>query len=146
MSKPVFRTHYENRISFKQDFKKPSLAKKSFKESCDINFILSKYQRTGELPISRKPALYGDFSTVGDYLSSMQTIVKADEQFNGLDAKIRDRFNNDPARFLEFVHNKENYDEGVKLGIFLPKEAPMPKPEVKPEVKLDVQKEPQDKK
>lgn len=89
-----------------------------FKEECDINNIMRKYQEKGILPdlIKTNPR-YGDFSEAPTYLEAMETIFIAQKQFAALPAKVRDRFQNDPAQFLEFVHNPENENEMVKLGL-----------------------------
>ncbi|RYF32309.1 MAG: hypothetical protein EOO38_31115, partial [Cytophagaceae bacterium] len=53
-------------------------------------------------------------------------------QFDALPAKIRDRFNNDPSRFLAFCENPENEAELVQLGLrdAKPEEPPAPAPAV----------------
>ena len=32
-------------------------------------------------------------------------------------AEVRDRFQNDPGRFLEFANDASNYDEALKMGL-----------------------------
>lgn len=102
------------------------------KAECDINNIMRKYQATGQLPsmIKNNPR-YGDFSNVPDYQGAMETVLLAQHQFEALPSRLRERFYNDPARFLEFVSNKENVSEMVKLGLATatPVEAPVAKPE-----------------
>jgi len=103
--------------------------KPEFKESCDINHILNKYQKTGQLPIMQKTPLYEDFSSVPDYQGSLNIIIKAEEQFNNLPSDIRKKFENDPSKFLEFVDNKDNSEAMIKMGL---KEAEF-QPEIIPE-------------
>ena len=31
--------------------------------------------------------------------------------------EVRDRFQNDPGRFLEFANDASNYDEALKMGL-----------------------------
>lgn len=97
----------------------PSLTQQQFKDECDVNNILKRYQTTGEIShLAKTRGVYADFSSVEDYHTSLNKINNAEEAFFQLPAEIRDRFANDPAKLLEFVKNEKNYDEGVKLGLF----------------------------
>lgn len=102
-------------IDFSDD---PGHTKQSFREETDINAIVERANRTGQLPqmIASDP-MYGDFSSVPDYQTALNLVVKAEEQFMGLSAHVRDRFYNDPARFLEFMGDPNNAAEIVKLGL-----------------------------
>lgn len=95
-----------------------SLTRQSEAEDCDINNIVKKYQSTGLLPdmIKENPQ-YGDFSSVADFQQSMDIIAFANAQFNALDAHVRDRFANDPAKFLAFCEKTENAEELIKMGL-----------------------------
>lgn len=108
-------TPYEDPgISFEGD---PGKTDPSQAKDCDINLILDRYIRTGVLPGVDANALYGDFSEPLDYQAALNTVIRAQEQFNALDPYLRKRFNNDPAEFLEFIGDKDNYAEAKKLGI-----------------------------
>lgn len=95
--------------------------KGSFKEECDINNIMKRFEKTGILPemIKAKPQ-YGDFSNPLDFQDAMNLVVHANEQFAALPARVRDRFGNDAARFLEFAQDGSNRDEMKKLGLLSP--------------------------
>ena len=51
----------------------------------------------------------------------MNVIRAAEEAFNAMPAEVRDRFQNEPGRFLEFANDASNYDEALKifLKVFL---------------------------
>lgn len=98
-------------------FDKPSLTKQNFKESCDVNYILKKYQKTGILPLADKVPMWGDFSNVKSYQESMNIVMKAEAQFSALPSNIRKRFGNDPSQFLEFMDDDGNIEEAVELGL-----------------------------
>lgn len=106
----------------------PSRAKQEFKEETDINTIVERFGLTGELPDpgSVKTPLEGDFHEVYDFQSAMNVVRAAEESFMAMPADVRAEFNNDPARFMDFVHNPENYDRAVKLGLAVPRETPTP--------------------
>lgn len=101
-----------------------TLTKQSFKEECDINTIVRRFGITGELPGNTVLPTYGDFIGVADYRSAMDAIAKANEAFDGLPSAVRYRFNNDPARFVDFCSNEENRQELAAMGLLKPEEAP----------------------
>ena len=90
----------------------------SFRNECDINQIMSRYEKTGALPemIKANPQ-YGDFSELPSYQDSLHIVMKAEEQFAALSAKVRSRFDNDPSKFLDFANDPSNLDEMVELGL-----------------------------
>lgn len=113
-----FKTSYSRIKTQGIKFLKSSKTIQSAKDECDINVILKKYAKTGVLPdmIKSNPQ-YGDFSNLESYQSSMEIVLKAQEQFQSLSAKIRQRFNNDAGEFLEFATNPSNATEMIKLGL-----------------------------
>lgn len=95
-----------------------SRTKQSFKDECDINTILLRYKKTGQLPgLIKSNPQYGDFSDVRSYQDALHTVMFAQEQFSGLSASVRARFDNDPSLFLAFVENPDNRKEMIDLGL-----------------------------
>lgn len=114
--------------------------KQSFKDECDINNIMARFQKTGVIAFANKfQARYGDVTGV-DFANAMRVVADARTMFAELPARVRERFANDPARFLEFVQNPANKDEARALGLLKP-EAPAPVPEEAPPQPLDVSAE-----
>lgn len=116
-----FRTAYEREEHEGITFKDPSLTQQQFKEQCDMNNIIARYNSTGLLidplhPGTRQP-MFGDFSTVMDFQAAQNVVVRVNEAFEALPARVRDRFDNDPALMLEFLQNEDNREEAVKLGL-----------------------------
>lgn len=99
---------------------KDGKTRQEFKRECDINTIMARAARTGEMPVNRNPGLYGDFSTVGDFQSAQELLKDATDQFNGLPSTVRERFRNNPVEMLAFVSDKNNREEAVKLGLVKP--------------------------
>lgn len=94
--------------------------KQSFKDECDINHIMARYQKTGVLDFAQKHApQYGDCTGV-EFQAGMQKIAQARSMFEELPSKLRLRFSNDPAEFLEFVQNPANREEAKELGLLKP--------------------------
>lgn len=120
------RSQYDDRpvlasdISFEGD---KGLTKQADAKDADINYIMKRFERTGQLPdMIVRDGRYGDFSEVPDYQEALHIVQRANEQFENLDANIRNRFDNDPAKFLGFVNDPKNEDELAKMGL-LNKEA-----------------------
>lgn len=103
-----------------------SLAKQSFRDECDINTIMRRYETTGTIDhVNRRQPQFGDFSDVASYQEAINIVAEAEANFADLPSRIRDRFGNDPARLLEFLQDPRNFDEAVELGIV---EKPTPPP------------------
>lgn len=103
------------------EYKKPvPRTKQEFREQCDINNVIKQFTATGQINHISAAAARGAFMDLPDdldYQSSLNIVLKAEESFMALPAKVRDRFDNDPATFLAFVDDPKNADELVKLGI-----------------------------
>lgn len=92
-------------------FTQPSLAKQSFKDECDINTIMKRYERTGMIEhINKHRGDYTDATGVEDYHTSLNQVLAAQEAFASLPSRVRSNFNNDPGQFMTFVENPENRD------------------------------------
>ena len=91
-----------------------------FKDECDINNILRQFNITGLLPEAPLSPRYGDFTGIGDYHSALKQVIAAEDEFMRLPAQIRSRFENDPAKLIDFLEKSENKDEAIKLGLVNP--------------------------
>jgi len=96
----------------------PTMAQQQYKDECDVNKIMEKYQKTGEFTHStEKKGTYGDFSEITDYHTMVNTVTYAQEAFMLLPANVRIKFRNDPGELLKFIQDDKNYDEALKLGL-----------------------------
>lgn len=100
--------------------KDESLTEQEHIEEADINYIADKFMRTGEMPQVLQLPTPAEFDGIFDFQTAMNTIAKAKLEFASLPAKIRSRFENDPAQLLEFVNDDNNREEAIRLG-FIPK-------------------------
>lgn len=128
----VFRPHEP----VKKVFNLPSRAKQSFKAECDMETILAKYRKGGMIEHFREDGgSYVDLGESIDYHQAQNIIINAQAAFLALPAAVRQKFDNDPAAFLTWMHDPENVDEMVTLGLV---EAPAPDPvDPEPEPVLD---------
>lgn len=113
----------------------PSLTQQSDLAESDINILMARYNSGGQLPQVIEPGQYGDFTEITDYRDAQNAILAANEAFAEVPAKIREKFENDPAKFFEFVNNPENLPELRKLGLANPEEPPeyIPTPSIQAE-------------
>jgi phage internal scaffolding protein len=123
---PFLRTPYNYDTNAASDesgvaCEEPSLAQQHFKDECDINNILRQFNVTGMLPEAPLSPRYGDFTGIVDYHSALNAVMAAEEQFMGLPAELRARFQNDPEQLIAFLDNESNKDEAIKLGLVDPK-------------------------
>lgn len=112
-----YRHAYGPKLRQLLHFSRPDRTKQSFRDECDINLIMKRYEATGQLDhLATRPTLYGEVPAL-DFHQAMGLVVEAREQFALLPAAVRDRFSNDPARLLAFLEDPANREEGVKLGL-----------------------------
>lgn len=98
----------------------PSMTKQGHKDECDINRIVKQFSVTGQWAhINGKAALgaYVDLPDGLDYQSSLDIVRQGEVAFASLPSKVRDRFRNDPAQFLQFLSDPANRSEAVELGL-----------------------------
>ena len=114
---PITYDRDKNSDSAKLVFSKPSRTQQHFRAECDINTILERFNITGQLPVGSVQPQYGDFSGITDYQSALNAVMSAQDSFLELPAKIRARFDNDPALFVEFASDEANRDELKAMGL-----------------------------
>lgn len=121
-----FRTAYDDHERVTTPIIGETMTKQSHKNETDINFIMSKYQTTGVIGhISNKTPQYGEFEPIS-YQEALNAVIAAQDSFEALPAALRKRFANDPGEYYEFVHDPENRDEMIKLGLITEVQAPQP--------------------
>lgn len=113
----IARDAYEH-LRVDTDVSGESMTKQSFKDECDINFIMARYERTGQLPLGDVQPLFGDFSNGLDLHQAMNAVSMAERNFiQNVPADVRARFDNDPGKFLDFALDPNNVEEMIKLGL-----------------------------
>jgi phage internal scaffolding protein len=114
---PITYDRDKNSDSAKFMFTKPSRTQQQFRAECDINTMLERFNITGQLPAGRVQPEYGDFSGISDYHSALNAVMAAQDSFLQLPAKVRARFDNDPALFVDFASDEANRDELKAMGL-----------------------------
>jgi len=95
-----------------------SLTAQEFKEESDINTIIDRFG-IGENPIEAQRWVTDvDIADApNNYQDVMNQLNAARDQFMSLPARVRSRFENDPAKFVSFVSDANNLEEMVSLGL-----------------------------
>lgn len=120
-------------------------AHQSFKEECDINTILRRHREGAMVThVNANPGVFADVTGFTDYREVLKRVERAGDYFSELSAKVRARFKNDPAVFLDFLADPENREELVELGLAPALEEPEATSEatVEPVVAVEATEEP----
>lgn len=103
-----------------------SRTRQEFKDECDINSIMRRYQKTGILThtASRAPK-YVDFGDgVPDFQTAMNMMLEAEAAFMQLPAVVRKRFENDPQEFVAYAADEANLPQLREWGLAAPEKTP----------------------
>ncbi len=101
----------------------PSLTKQSARDECNINVIVKRFTKTGQLThISDGLGEYRDMSGIPDLHEAMNIVADANSLFMELPAEIRKACGHDASNFIDFIDDEENFDQCVEWGLLAPKE------------------------
>lgn len=106
----------------------PGRTKQSQKDQCDINFIMAKYLKSGNVDhLAKYQGRYG-YAEAITYREALDTVIRAEEMFADLPSEVRTRFDNNPEKFLEFAQDEKNLPEMRKLKLAHPEIVKEPPP------------------
>lgn len=111
-----FSSHHKPRafaISFEDV---PSLTEQSHKDSCDMKVILRRGRQTGIYPVPPAPPQFGN-GILPDFHAAQTLIASANQSFAALPSRLRETFDNDPSKFMDFVFDESNRDSLSEMGI-----------------------------
>lgn len=113
-----FRTAYAKPLRSKQHVGETTRTQQHMAQQCNVNNIMKKY---GERQIlahySQYQGNYDDFTVLPSFHEAMQKMKDAEAMFMTIPAEIRELFQNDPGKFVEFATDPENLDEMRELGL-----------------------------
>jgi len=61
-----------------------------------------------------------------DFQETMNAILKAQDSFESVPSEIRKQFDNNPAKFMDFIHNSDNQQQLIDWGLAKAPETPQP--------------------
>jgi hypothetical protein len=122
-NKIPFKTPYNGRVACSFETTGESMTQEHFKEETEILNIIRRHDRNGVIDhINKGSAIYGDFSEITDYRDMIHKLREADSAFAQVPSDIRKRFENDPAKFFNFVTDSANHDALAEMGLVMKKE------------------------
>lgn len=125
MKKPTIRAAYQPIPAVDFVDETPSMTQQHFKDSCDINNILARYQETGVLEHVKTHGENYGFMSGQTFHEIMSQLTLAQSMFNDLPSEAREFFDHDPAKFLDYVDNPDIEDAAkrsqmLSLGLLDP--------------------------
>lgn len=124
MKLTISREEYQERQNKTSITSGPSKTSQDKKNSVDINRIMKRAQKNGIMPdFNRREVFYSDFASLPNYQESLNMVIKMENEFMAMPAKIRKKFDNDPQKLIDFVTDPKNEDEAVELEL-------LPKPKI----------------
>ena len=94
------------------------MTEQSHKDACDIHTIMRRYEKTGVIDhVNARGAEYGNYVGAPDFKEAMDYIANAHSLFESVPAHIRDQFDNDAGKYLEFMTNEDNIDAIKEFGL-----------------------------
>lgn len=92
----------------------PSLTRIEFAADSDIHHIIDRFMRTGQLPLFADRQTYESAEGLPETFEDlMQTTVAASQAFEQLPLDVRNRFNNDPVAYAEYLASQESKDSAT---------------------------------
>ena len=136
MNKTSKRTNGNESRRVIAQFEDDGMTQQHFKDDCDINKIVAKYMRGEDISRYQRTVLElgEDMPTSMELVEAENAYRKVSEAFQSLPAQDRDRFENDPSKFLKYMEDPKNVTESYDLGYRIKPEAPAPEKIQKVEV------------
>lgn len=102
------------------------------KEYVDVNELMKKWDPAGtqfsklltQGHVTTAGLPYDDYTDAPTFQEALDIAIHGKEQFAALPANIRNRFENDPVRFLQYVNDPSTLEEQYSLGIRIKKVEP----------------------
>lgn len=137
---PIWKTPHNHDTEFESArtalfTPEPSLTKQEFKEDADINVILERFLKTGQVPAMVLPEHFADNTTRKTYFEAATAAAEANDLFYRLPPALRGEHLNDPTRWADAVVTAvqtNDRDALAKLGIAVPEKPQEPNPGTPP--------------
>ena len=96
------------------------VTEQSHEPDCNINNIVRKHGMDLIAQTAQLQNFTYDDNPNNDFQETMNAILKAKDSFSQVPSDIRKQFDNDPAKFLDFIHNPANQTKLVEMGLANP--------------------------
>jgi len=99
------------------EYNKPR-TKQAFKEQCDVNNIIKRYQNTGTIThIAKSQGMYTDLPNSTSYFEAMNQVLAARDAFDTLPSQVRKEFGHKPEALLDFLADPKNDEQAIAWGL-----------------------------
>lgn len=92
------------------------LTEQNHKTEVDVNHIVSSRGVDRIAETTKLADLTFDTNPYNDFQEMMEIVAKGKSTFAQLPAQVRDEFQNDPAKYLDYIRHPENRDALVERG------------------------------
>lgn len=107
------------------------------RDEADINKIVARFEKGADIArINSREPFYGDVSELDGLQDALIKVQKANELFMEYNADLRERFDNDPTKLVDFLADEKNRAEAIELGL-IDKPLPVPEPAAVPGAPVD---------
>lgn len=128
---------FNHRERVRTEVGESSRTKESLAQETDINYIVSRFKKTGAIShVNQAAAKYGDFSATTDLKSAFDQVDEATAAFHALPAAVRFAAKNDPVVLGAMLESPEGLEALLKAENPPDPDAPAaapPTPAEKPE-------------
>lgn len=101
------------------------LTTQSDRKEADINELIKRMEKAGmQTKLNSSEPFYGDVSEFNGLQDAIIKVQEANELFMGMSASVRERFDNDPVKMVEFLADPANRAEAEQLGMVVKQEEP----------------------
>lgn len=94
----------------------PSMTKQAPAQEVDINYIVKRYLKTGQMPPSEGEPQFGYVPSM-DLLDAFTLVQQAAESFDSLPSAVRQQFSNSPLELLQAVEDPSQRHLFEELGM-----------------------------
>jgi len=116
-----------NRIQFTQPDDEEIRVEQSHKQEADINNIVKKHGLDLIAKTAAMQTFKYDENPSNDFQEVMQAVITAEKSFSSIPSEIRKEFDNNPAKFMDFIYNPDNKQKMIDMGL-----SPKPEPKQAP--------------
>lgn len=114
----VFYTRYNPPPSPSLECSDPSRTSQDAKRECDINYVVARAGAGLISPLTCPDPVYVDLTQVpSNYEEYLKVQMDAQARFDAMPSRVRERFENDPAKLIAFLRDSKNREEAERLGI-----------------------------
>ena len=88
----------------------------SFRDSCDINNIVARFNAGDSSALSRSQGAFFDATQLPHtYAEMLNTVINAEQTFNQLPLEVRERFENNYVKWISMMDDAEKF--AVMMGV-----------------------------